>query len=308
MVDAKPVGDRVYLIDDNLYDIPESGSVYLLTGARNALIDTGPATSAEAVLTGIRQLGFQHTDIDYVIITHIHLDHSGGAGNLLKYLTRAKVLAHYKALKHLIDPSKLIASAVAAQGESTLTRNGPVLPVQADKLAPVHDGDIIELDDHQALTLIEAPGHAPHELCILESRNQGLFVGDAVGHFVDGTDVMIPVTPPPSFDMEQYVQTLNRLMKFQASRIYFAHAGTTLQAREQLAAAAEKLTERHAVITRAAAENKLDTAAEMLTEHICAELSLLKTTRKALYDFWTSVDIPMSAAAHVQYYRKKQGL
>jgi glyoxylase-like metal-dependent hydrolase (beta-lactamase superfamily II) len=308
MVDTRKVGEQVYLIDDGLYSIPGLGSVYLLTEGKKALIDTGPATSAQTVLEGIQQIGFKSKEVDYIIITHIHLDHSGGAGTLLKYMPRAKVLAHHKAIKHLIDPTRLISSAIEAQGTATMDRNGEVLPIEESKLVPVHDGDVLKLSDKQVLTLLEAPGHAPHELCILESRNRGIFVGDAVGHFVEGTDVMIPITPPPSFEMELFLRTLDRLMKLKAARIYFAHAGYSDQVQEKLEAAAAKLRQRNVVIANAISEKQIDKAAQKLVDHICAEIQFLKKNWRPLYDYWASVDIPMSAAEHLRYYRKKHGV
>jgi glyoxylase-like metal-dependent hydrolase (beta-lactamase superfamily II) len=306
MVDTRIVGDQIYLIDDELYDIPGSGSVYLLLGDKNALIDTGPSTSIKTVLGGIRQIGLGVDDIDYIIVTHIHLDHSGGAGTLLKYATRAKLLAHHKAVKHLVDPSKLLKSATEAQGKETMNKNGEVFPIAREQIAPVHNGDIIKLSDKQVLTLFETPGHAPHEICILESRNRGIFVGDAVGHFIEGSDILIPITPPPSFDMELYLQSLEKLMQLKAERIFFAHAGFSDQVQEKLETAARKLRERDNIIARAASENKLDSAVEKLVEHICNELDWLKENRRSIFDCWAAGDIPMSAAEHVRYYRKKQ--
>ena len=226
MADVKEVSKNVYLIDDDLYSIPGSGSVYFLAEDRKALIDTGPATSAKVVLKGIQQLGFKGKDVDYIILTHIHLDHAGGAGTLVQEMPNAQVMAHYKAVKHLLDPSRLVSSTIEAQGPESMNRNGEVLPVAEQLVMAVHDGDVVRLSNKQILTLLECPGHAPHELCIFESRNSGLFVGDAVGHYIAGTGIMVPITPPPSFDMELYIQTLNRLINMNATKIYFSHFGT----------------------------------------------------------------------------------
>jgi glyoxylase-like metal-dependent hydrolase (beta-lactamase superfamily II) len=308
MTNIKEVSTGIFLIDDNLYSIPGSGSVYLLVGDKKALIDTGPATSADVILEGIHQLGIGVEDVDYIIITHIHLDHGGGVGTLLKNMPQAKVLAHYKATKHLIDPSRLVASTIEAQGKESMDRNGEVLPVEESRLIPVHDGDILNLSDNQVLKLLECPGHAPHELCIFESRNQGIFAGDAVGHYIEGTDIMVPITPPPSFDLELYVKTLQRLEVLNAQKIYFAHFGGSDQVKALLEAAIRKLRERDALIAGLAAENKLEIAAEKLIKHICGELEFIKKEMRPLYDYWAGVDIPMSANEHVRYFRKKHNL
>jgi glyoxylase-like metal-dependent hydrolase (beta-lactamase superfamily II) len=308
MTEIKEVAANVYSIDDDLYSIPYAGSVYFLAEDYKALIDTGPSTSSAAVLEGIKALGFKSEEVDYLVITHIHLDHSGGAGTILKSMPRARVVAHHRAVKHLVDPAKLIVSAGDAQGKETIRRNGEILALDPERVLPAREGDVIRLSDQQKLALMETPGHAPHELCIRESRNNGIFVGDAVGHFIEGMEVMVPVTPPPSFDLELYLQTLDRLREIRPSRLYFAHSGVSENVQELLRIAADKLNERDRLIARAAAENRLDTAAELLVTHICSELGLLKQKMRAVYDDWAENDIPMSALEHVRYYRKKHGL
>lgn len=308
MENIKEAGERVFSIDDNLYSIPAAGSVYLIAEGNKALVDTGPATSASTVLDGIRKIGFQPEEIDYIILTHIHLDHSGGAGTLLNYMPRAKVIAHQKAIKHLIDPSRLVSSAIAAQGREFVEGNGEVLPVPEQRLISANDGDSLDLGGGQILTLLSCPGHAPHELCILESRNRGIFVGDAVGHYLDGTDVMVPVTPPPSFDLDLYISTLDRLLRLSISRIYFAHSGISEQVQEKLELAKRKLFERDRIIAKAATENNLEHASEMVVKHVTGELGWVRENKRQIYDYWTGVDIPMSAVEHVRYYKIKHGL
>jgi glyoxylase-like metal-dependent hydrolase (beta-lactamase superfamily II) len=308
MPDIQEIGTNVFMIDNHLSSIPDAGSVYFLNEEMKALIETGPATSVPVVLEGLRKLGFRNEDVDYLIITHIHLDHSGGAGTILKYLPSARVVAHYRAIKHLIDPSKLVRSAIEAEGEEVIRQNGEVLPIAESRLISAHEGDTLRLGTGQVLTLLETPGHAPHHICIQESRHRGVFVGDAIGHFVEGTDVMIPVTPPPSFDMELYIQSLQRLIQLNPALIYFAHFGVSDRVPEVLQRAIEKLRDRDAIVAQAAAENRLDSAVESLVSHICSELEFLRRERRPLFDFWAAVDIPMSAAEHVRYYRKKHGL
>lgn len=111
MVDTAEVAEGVTLIDNQLFLIPRWGSVYLLNEEKKALIETGPTTSVGAVLDGIKRAGVSPEDISYVVVTHIHLDHAGGAGALLGHMPQAKVLVHYKGARHLIDPTKLIDTA-----------------------------------------------------------------------------------------------------------------------------------------------------------------------------------------------------
>ncbi len=189
-----------------------------------------------------------------------------------------------------------------------LFRSGEVLPVEKERLIPVRDGDILKLGNEQVLTFLDAPGHAPHELCIYESRNRGIFVGDAVGHHIEGTDIIVPITPPPSFDFELYIETIYRLIKMNASLIYYPHSGADDRSREKLETSIRKLQEREAIIAGAAGENKLGAAVEMVISRVCHELEPIKSSLRELYDYWTEVDIPMSASEHVRHYIQKHGL
>ena len=234
MVDISEVSENIYLIDDQLYSIPKYGSVYLINEEKKALIDTGPATSAKTVLDGIKRAGVRPEDIDYLIITHIHLDHAGGAGVIIKSMPRAQVLVHHKGSKHLVNPAKLLSSVIESQGEEAMVRFGEVVPIEAERVKPVYGGDELRLSDGQLLQFIDAPGHAPHELGIYESRNNGLFAGDAVGIYLAENETLLPVTPPPSFDSELYINTLRGLMGLDVTRLYFAHFGASSKVQENL--------------------------------------------------------------------------
>ncbi len=306
MANVAEVAENIYMIDDLLYSIPKSGSVYFLDEDKKALVDTGPTTSCEVVVEGIKQIRSKPEDVAYLIITHIHLDHGGGAGTLLKSMPKAQVVVHNRAVKHVIKPERLVSSVIEAQGEEAMIRNGEVVPVDEHRVKPAHDGDTITLSDRQLLTLLEAPGHAPHELCIHESRNNGIFVGDAVAHHVAGTDISVPVTPPPSFDLELYIDSLNKLMKLNASRLYFAHFGVSDKVEERIKLAINELKIRDEIIAKADRENSIDRAVEMVVEHARAVSQPIREEMKAVYDYWAEVDIPMSARGHVRYYRKKE--
>jgi len=114
MVDIDEVAEKIYLIDDQLYSIPKFGSVYLLNEEKKALIDCGPTTSVNTVLAGVKKVGVKPEDITYIIVTHIHLDHAGGAGVLLRNMPQAQVVVHYKGAQHLINPVNLVNSATEA--------------------------------------------------------------------------------------------------------------------------------------------------------------------------------------------------
>ena len=271
MVDINEVAENIYMIDERLYSISEWGSAYLINEEKKALVDTGPTTSANNVLDGIRRVGVRPEDIDYIIVTHIHLDHAGGAGVLARDMPQAQVIVHHKGAKHLVNPDRLISSMMAAQGEEAMIRYGEMVPIEADRVQSVYDGDVLELGDRQSLRFIDAPGHAPHELCIHESRNNGVFTGDAAGIYM-ANEVSLPVTPPPSFGAGLYINTLEGLMKLKPAIIYFAHFGVSNKVQEKLQSLIDKLRLWDDVVTGAVKEGRFDGVEERIKMQLLAEL------------------------------------
>ena len=304
MVDIKEVAENIYMIDDQLYSIPEWGSVYLINEEKKALIDTGPTTSLSVVLDGIKRAGVRSEDIDYIIVTHIHLDHAGGAGVIIRDMPHAQVLVHHRGAKHLVNPAKLIGSAIEAQGEETMVKHGEVVPIAAERVKPVYEGDVLKLGEKQDLRFIDAPGHAPHELCIYESRNNGLFAGDAVGMSVAENEILLLDAPPPSFDAELCIDTLERLMKLKATMIYFAHFGVSDKVQENLRSAIGRLQVWDDIITEAVKEDGFEAAAERIMAQVCADLEPIGKM-EPLYKYITEVTTPLSIAGYLKYYQKK---
>ena len=304
MVDIKEVAENIYMIDDQLYSIPEWGSVYLINEEKKALIDTGPTTSLSVVLDGIKRAGVRSEDIDYIIVTHIHLDHAGGAGVIIRDMPHAQVLVHHRGAKHLVNPAKLIGSAIEAQGEETIVKHGEVVPIAAERVKPVYEGDVLKLSEKQSLRFIDAPGHAPHELCIYESRNNGLFAGDAVGMSVAENEILLLDAPPPSFDAELCIDTLERLMKLKATMIYFAHFGVSDKVQENLRSAIGRLQVWDDIITEAVKEDGFEAAAERIMAQVCADLEPIGKM-EPLYKYITEVTTPLSIAGYLKYYQKK---
>ena len=305
MVSTEKVAENIYLIDNNLYSIPRWGGVYLIDEEKKALIDSGPSTSANAVLDGIRSAGVKPEDIDYIVVTHMHLDHAGGAGVLARHMPKAKVVVHPKGAKHLVNPERLVNAVREIQGEEFMMKCGDVLPVDAERVVTILDDEIIELGEGQTLRFMDTPGHAPHQLCIYESRNNGIFVGDAVGIYVAGDeDVFFPVTPLPSFDMEVFINTLERLMRLNASIIYLAHFGVNRKVQEIIQATIDKLNAWKDIVARAMTEGGIDIATERLTAQAYAELEPIRKM-EIHYTHLTKNLLPTSVAGYIKDYQKK---
>lgn len=305
MVDINEVAENIFMIDDQLYSIPKWGSVYLINEEKKALVESGPATSAEVVIDGIRSIGVIAEDIAYIIVTHIHLDHAGGAGVLLRDMPQAQVVVHHKGARHLVYPEKLVNSVVEAQGKEALVRCGEVMPIEQERVQSVSDGDTIRLSDKQVLRFIDAPGHAPHELCIYESRNQGLFTGDAVAVSLSEGEVFLPFQPPPDFDLEQNNNTIKKLMEVKAKAIYYSHFGVSNKVEEDLQLALDKLQVWHNIVVEAVKEGSFAGLAEKLIAQARAELEPLRKI-EPLYDYVANIHLPLVAAGHIKYYQEKR--
>ena len=303
MVDVDEVAENIYLIDDQVCSIPKMGSVYLLDEERKALVDSGPPSSASIVLDGIKKVGVRPEDINYIIVTHVHVDHAGGAGVLLKDMPQAQVVVHHKGARHLLKLAELMESTIKTVGTEIIAQWGEVVPVEPERVQVVHDNDVIQLSEEQVLNFIDAPGHAPHELCIYERRNGGIFTGEALGlYFAD--EVLLPCHPPPSFDLEVCINTIQRLMMLNASRLYFAHFGVTDRVEEILQLAIDKLQIYGNIVAEAIKENALDDITERVLTQVVPELELMRRT-PSVYKLIVGDLIPWGIAGFIHYYQQR---
>lgn len=303
MVDVSEVAENIYLIDNQIYSVPRWGSTYLLCAEKKALIDPGPTSSANNVLEGIKSAGISPEDIDYLLVTHIHLDHAGGAGVLIKSMPRARLLVHHRGFKHMVNPEKLISSAIEVQGEEAMERNGEVVPIEAERVKPVYDGDTLRLGKRQLLKFIDAPGHAPHELCIYESRNNGVFTGDAAGIYVAENEISLPNTPPPGFNAELYINTIQKLMELKATKLYFAHFGVSSKVQELLRLNIDKLRVWDNMVSEAIKANNFNGVVPRMMAQGYAEIEPVKE-RESLYKQLAGI-VELGAAGYIKYRQEK---
>ena len=305
MVDVSEVGKNIYMIDDELFSIPKWGSVYVIDEEIKAVVETGPTNSVSTVLNGIKRIGIQPEDIAYIIVTHIHLDHAGGVGVLIKDMPQARVLVHHKGARHLINPAKLVRSAIEARGEEIIARHGEVLPVEMHRVQAIHDGDTVVLSEKQVLKFVDAPGHAPHELCIYETRNGGLFAGDAITVYIPEYEVLLPFHPPPHFDLKLCFETLERLAKLAPDIIYYSHFGASGKVEEHIQLAREKILDWDSIVMEAAKGTALEEIKDRLVAQACSDLESMKGVKSmnSLYWYLVEFHIPACADGHIKYYQ-----
>lgn len=224
------VADGIYCIETGLYRHGLAACYLVRADDRLAFVDTGTANSVPGLLGVIAALGLTPEQVDYVIPTHVHLDHAGGAGGLMAACPNARLIIHPKGATHLIDPGRLIASATQVYGETAFARDfGKLTPIPAERAILAEDGQTFDLNG-RTLTFIDTPGHANHHGCILDAESQGFFTGDTFGiayrefDTPDGPWLFAPTTPV-AFDPDAWLTTLDKLMAFTPQAMYLTHYG-----------------------------------------------------------------------------------
>lgn len=215
----------VFLIDHRFQGSSGVIASYLLAdGDDLTLIEAGPSTTTEALLAGVRAAGFDPERIDKILLTHIHLDHAGAAGSLVRRLPRARVFVHPLGAPHLADPAKLLTSAGRIYGEWMDQLWGEVLPVPPERIAILEDGATVRAGG-RTLRALDTPGHASHHLAFYDAERGSVFTGDVAGVRLGGTRYIRPPTPPPELDLTLWQRSVTRLRALDPRRLYLTHFG-----------------------------------------------------------------------------------
>jgi glyoxylase-like metal-dependent hydrolase (beta-lactamase superfamily II) len=204
---------------------------YIIKAPKITLVESGPTSSVPNLVTGLKELHIPLEDVEYLAITHVHLDHGGGAGTLLKLLPNAKVLVHARGMLHLINPDRLWQSAQTVLGFVSEIFGKPE-PVPKERIIPVTEG-AFDLGDGAKLKVIETLGHASHNLSYQETFNGGVFPGDAAGTYFPEFDVVIPTSPPP-FRLDAALSSLDKLINLRPTALYYSHFGKATDAISRL--------------------------------------------------------------------------
>lgn len=210
-------------IDLKMHGFAGITGAFVVRGDKTALVETGPKSSLEHLLAGLAAAGVER--VDYIVVTHIHLDHAGAAGTLAARWPKAKVFVHPVGGPHLADPSRLWSSASRIYGDAMETLWGGIDPVPEEQIVEVADGDTIDLGG-TTLRAIETPGHASHHHAYLDESSGTLFSGDALGVRLPDVGVIRPATPPPEFNLETAIASIGKIRATAPARLCFTHFGT----------------------------------------------------------------------------------
>ncbi len=227
------IAPGIWQIDTELGGWAELNAVFLIEGRRPCLVETGPQRDADRVMDGLARRGLGPADLAYVVLTHIHLDHGGAVGEVARSFPAAKVLCHPKGLRHLADPTRLVAAASQVYGPQMDSLYGRMTPVDQTSLVAAEDMQTLDLGARR-LTLVHSPGHAKHHIAIFDDSTGVLLVGDAVGVKVPGGGPLRPAMPPDDFDLELAISSLHKFAALQPAQVVLTHFGPAGEPQEVL--------------------------------------------------------------------------
>lgn len=290
----EPLGDGVFAIDTGFHRPRFDAAYLLLHGGRAAFIDTGTNHAVPRLLAALAALGLTRDAVDYVIPTHVHLDHAGGAGLLMRELPGATMVVHPRGARHMIDPSALYQGALAVYGAAEMERSyGTLVGVAADRVQVSADGMDLVLGGGRTLHLIDTPGHARHHHCLWDATTRGWFSGDTFGLSYREFDTargawILPTSTPVQFEPEALRASVQRMLSFAPACIYLTHysrvtdvprlAALLLSLLDAMVAIGERLREapdRHDALKRELAALYTQSLAEHGVEPSATVLALL---------------------------------
>ena len=215
--------DGVIAIDTFMHGREGITAAYVLPGSFPALIEVGPATSFDAVMEGLSEAGVGGLKV--IVVTHIHLDHAGAIGHFAKEFPDARVVVRKEGAPHLVDPSRLWASASRIYDDMEGLW-GELIPVPEDRIQVISDdGTFVDLGAGRSLSAIYTPGHASHHMSILETSQDDLFAGDAIGVYSQDANMIRPATPPPEFYPDVAIASIEKLAELSPKRLFPTHFG-----------------------------------------------------------------------------------
>lgn len=226
---------NIYTLDANYQRESKSAIYIIVENQRAIIIDSGVNSSFHLLEKGLKQLGLELTSVDYLMLTHVHLDHAGGSGMIIKNCPNAKIIVHSRGARHMIDPSKLMASTISVYGQAkTHELYGNLIPIPKEKVIIADEGFTLNWQGREFVAL-DSPGHARHHLCYFDKTAQAIFSGDTFGLSYRDMDLpnrkksrnkfIFPATTPTQFEPEKLVDSINRIVKLQPIAAYLTHFG-----------------------------------------------------------------------------------
>lgn len=213
----------IYYVDVELFDTTGYGSVYIIDGPQPAIVDTGTGRNVDLILAGLASLDIDPAELEAVLLTHVHLDHAGGASPLVAACPNATIYVHESGSRFLLDPTDLWAGTQSVLGERISYYREPD-PIPEDRIRALSGGESISLGE-RTLDVHRAPGHAFHQVVYHDRASDGVFTGDAAGVYLPSLDRVRHTSPPPGFDLEQSLADVSMLESLDPTALYYGHFG-----------------------------------------------------------------------------------
>jgi glyoxylase-like metal-dependent hydrolase (beta-lactamase superfamily II) len=307
------LGSDTYVIDTLMSGHTGITAGYAILGEHPALIETGTAKSAPVVRDELAALGVGPEDLRTIVVTHIHLDHAGGVGDLAAMFPNAEVVVHASGARHLVDPERLMSSARRVFGSLMDDVFGPLLPTEARRVRAVEDIGFIDLGGGRRLETHHTPGHARHHVGLIDNVTGDLYVGDAAGLYIPSDDPdqpgdVRPGTPPPDFDLPLALNSLEKFRTLQPTRLLFSHYGPVRDVADTLARAEEEVR-LWVELVRDARTSRLDLdhAIEMVREKTAARYPVEHANEETQTKFEELSSYASNIVGINMYLNKKDG-
>jgi glyoxylase-like metal-dependent hydrolase (beta-lactamase superfamily II) len=306
--DFSPVADGIELLDTGMAGQRELNAVYLITADEPALVEAGPGADTDGILAALTRRGLGPQDLAHVAVTHIHLDHAGGAGALILRFPRADIWVHERGAAYLADPERLVASTARTYGEDRMRAFfGTTLPVDPGRIRTVSDADVIGLGD-RSLDVLYTPGHASHHVAFADSATGAIFTGEAIGSHLPWVDVYRPALPPPEVDVHAALASIDSIRaRAGAGPLMTSHFGPIGDASEGCDRAASRIRSWSETVRRLSADtDDVDRIAAALQEQAAAEHLEDAGSPIDLARYDAIGSIRMNAAGLERYWRKRR--
>lgn len=272
-----------------------------------ALVDPGPGTTLETLTTALATKGITFGDVRHLLITHIHLDHAGATGSIVEKHPHIEVLVHARGARHMIDPSKLLASASRLYGQDMDRLWGDVKPVDAARIRVLEGGETISVAGRE-MRVEYTPGHASHHVSYFDTASRVAFVGDTAGIRRGSGAFVMPPTPPPDIDIEAWRESERKMLAWDPDTLFLTHFGPHRGARQHLQGMFENIAEWSRIVRRLLADTSLsdDERQSRFTDEVSRDL-VRRVGETEASDYTKAGGLNYSYQGLARYWQKRHG-